>query len=132
MSLKKLLIPTTSTSANQDLNEGAKWSHLRYLDPTQALISGIDTYKKTGNLGKSILDPSGDNPFGVMEHKGNKKYQAAEKAQGLVDRDAAREKAKRRKARGMKAGGKTKSGTSKRACCRGMGAATSGGGYKSK
>jgi len=110
-------------AGHENLNEGPKYSHLRYFDPVQVGISGVQTYKDTGNLWKSALDPSGDNPFGVMEHKPTDKKQAEMAVKAQADIANMREKAKAKRSSGMKAGGKVKmkaGGAVKKKACGGM------------
>ena len=94
-------------------------------NPIGAYKRGKESGAGTGDRVMEVLDPGHVMGGGLPD--------TPEQSAAYITK--AKEKAAKRKASGMKAGGKTtrkysKGGsTSKRACCKGMGAATRGGSY---
>lgn len=107
-------MPGSLSSSGDTLNQGMVWSHTRHFDPGQTAIQGIETYKQTGDLFHTLIDPSGDDPLGIWPHEGNKEYQALKRAEFEASLPEMKEKiaksrAKKRKKKGfgMAAGGST-------------------------
>jgi len=106
---------------------GIKLKHLKYVAPGMALKDGIKTYDRTGNIGKTLLDPSNDllntplkkkyaEPIAIIKKEKKKKKQ-----RDAIYASAREYGYKGSQPVGMKHGGKVS--------CRGMGSAERGGSY---
>lgn len=70
------------TGKDSKLNSGwdtaqfLNFSPLNPIAPVHVVNSGIQTYKETGNPWKSAIDPSGDDPLGIVGHTPKASLQA--------------------------------------------------------